>query len=114
MLPRSTRTLTPTLSRFAVEGASEYDRSGGVPSTAKRERARVRVSSQHRCSLSRANVSSRRATLAAGTAAAAFAAAAGAGFLAGGRRLAELLDPTRAMLVMAHGDVGAHDRGQHF
>ena len=39
----SLRTLTPTLSRFAVEGASECDRSGGVPSTAKRERDRVRV-----------------------------------------------------------------------
>src|SRR5215475_13953039 len=32
--------LTPTLSRFAVEGARECKRSGGVPSPAKRERAR--------------------------------------------------------------------------
>jgi hypothetical protein len=37
------RTLTPTLSRFAVEGANECDRSGGVPSTAKREKVGVRV-----------------------------------------------------------------------
>src|SRR4029453_1460758 len=41
----SIRTLTPTLSRFAVEGASETDRTAQVPSTAKRERVRVRVCS---------------------------------------------------------------------
>ena len=35
--------LTPTLFRFAVEGAIETARSFSVPSTAKRERARVRV-----------------------------------------------------------------------
>jgi hypothetical protein len=37
------QTLTPTLSRFAVEGATETVRSDRVPSTAKRERGRVRV-----------------------------------------------------------------------
>jgi len=37
------QTLTPTLSRFAVEGAIETVRSCRVPSTAKRERDRVRV-----------------------------------------------------------------------
>ena len=42
-LRMSLRTLTPTLSRFAVEGASETGRSHRVPSTAKRERDRVRV-----------------------------------------------------------------------
>jgi len=35
--------LTPTLSRFAVEGAIETVRCYRVPSTAKRERDRVRV-----------------------------------------------------------------------
>jgi hypothetical protein len=37
------QTPTPTLSRFAVEGAIEIVRSCRVPSTAKRERVRVRV-----------------------------------------------------------------------
>jgi hypothetical protein len=64
--------------------------------------------------LRRAEVTRGCAAIATRAAAATFAAAAGAGFLAGGGRLAELLDPTRAMLVMAHGDVGAHDRRHHF
>jgi hypothetical protein len=37
------QTLTPTLSRFAGEGATETVRLYRVPSTAKRERDRVRV-----------------------------------------------------------------------
>jgi len=37
--------LTLTLSRFAVEGTRSGNCSAGVPSTAKRERARVRVRS---------------------------------------------------------------------
>src|SRR6185312_2785343 len=40
---KSIHTLTPTLSRFAVEGASEADRTNRVPSTAKRERVGVRA-----------------------------------------------------------------------
>src|SRR5215472_483642 len=44
-----------------------------------------------------------------GTAAAAFPAAPGTLF-ALGQRLAELLDPAHAILIMAHGDVGAEDR----
>ncbi len=36
-------TLTPSLSRFAVEGARSSNRSVGVPSTAKRERDGVRA-----------------------------------------------------------------------
>src|SRR5579871_3905259 len=44
-----------------------------------------------------------------GTPAPAFPPAAGA-FLALGQRLAELLDPAHAVLVMAHGHVRAHDR----
>src|SRR6185312_12520212 len=39
----SPRALTLTLSRFAVEGTRSRSRSAGVPSTAKRERVRVRV-----------------------------------------------------------------------
>jgi hypothetical protein len=39
----SIQALTATLSRFAVEGAIETVRSHRVPSTAKRERDRVRV-----------------------------------------------------------------------
>jgi hypothetical protein len=37
------RTLTPALSRFAVEGANETSHFHCVPSPAKRERDRVRV-----------------------------------------------------------------------
>src|SRR5882724_12363130 len=39
----SLRTLTLALSRFAVEGTPSVQRHNRVPSTAKRERARVRV-----------------------------------------------------------------------
>jgi hypothetical protein len=39
-----THTLTPTLSRFAGEGAIQTRRPFSVPSPAERERDRVRVS----------------------------------------------------------------------
>src|SRR5262249_54271481 len=43
----SLHTLTLSLSRFAVEGVTASDRGSCVPSTAKRERNRVRVRGVH-------------------------------------------------------------------